>query len=207
MGRVLELEVALHVAGRVLADVGGVHEELDRRCSELRSELEGRTDALRHGVGQRVVVEAARELPDRARSKGIVRFEVEQELLEVVEAVERGHRSGERTRGGAVDPPDPRPQRRLGEAAEEPELEQDAVDPAARQDHGDVATVGLGHEAIVPPWNRSYAPALRCSPMSTSRPTSVSGRETTTEITAGGSAFEPIRSRAPPRAARSWRTS
>jgi hypothetical protein len=85
-------------------------------------------------------------------------LEPEQKLLEVVEAVERGHRPRESAGGRPVDPPDSRPERGLGETAEEAELEQHTVDPAARENHGDVASFGLGHEGYCAPVESELRP-------------------------------------------------
>jgi hypothetical protein len=67
------------------------------------------------------------------RPEGVLRPELEEEPLELVDPVERRHRTGERAGGGAEDPADPRPQRGLAEPLEEAQLEEDAVDPAARE--------------------------------------------------------------------------
>ena len=85
-------------------------------------------------------MQTARELPHRPRPERVLRLETEEELLEVVQAPEGRHRAGERTGGRAVDPADARPERRLRKPPEEPELEEDAVDPTAREDEGDVAS-------------------------------------------------------------------
>ena len=109
-------------------------------------------------------MQAAGELPDGTRSERVLRLEPQQELLEVVESAERRHRPRECACGRPVDPADARPERRLRESPEEAELEQDPVDAAAREDEGDVASVGVGHEAIVPPWSRSFGRAPPFSP-------------------------------------------
>ena len=137
-------------------------------------------------------MEPAGKLPDGAWPKRVLRLDAEEELLEVVEALERCHRAGERPGGRAVDPADARPQRRLREPLEEAQLEEDTVDPAAREDEGDVASGGLGHEAIVPPWSRSFVPGRWCSRISTSSRTRSCGRVTTTATTAAGTACAPI---------------
>ena len=141
MRRVLELEVACFVALRVVAHVGRVDDELDLGGCERDSELLRRSDAVGDRRRQRVVVQAARELPDRARTERVLRLDAEDELLEVGKASQRCHGSGERAGGRAVDPADARPERGLRESLQEPELEQDPVDPAAREDEGDVASV------------------------------------------------------------------
>ena len=89
-------------------------------------------------------MQAARQLPDRAWPERVGGLEPQEELLQVVEPVERGHHSGERARRGSVDPADPWPERGLRQPPEEPELEHDAVDPAAREHDCDVASVGIG---------------------------------------------------------------
>ncbi len=140
MRRVLELEVACFVALRIVAHVGRVDDELDVGGCERGSELFRRSDAVGDGRRQRVVVQAARELPDRAGTKRVLRLDAEDELLEVGEASQRCHGPGERAGGRAVDPADARPERGLREALQEPELEQDPVDPSAGEDERDVAS-------------------------------------------------------------------
>ena len=123
------------------------------------SELGGRADAVGDGRRERVVVQAAWELPNGTRSERVRGLDAEHELLEVVQTVERGHRPCERAGRGSVDPAHTRPQPRLVEPLQEAELQEHAVDPAAREDERDVATVGVRHEVIVPPW-RSCAREL-----------------------------------------------
>src|SRR5262249_41377362 len=105
--------------------------------------------------GERVVVQAAWELPYGTRPERLVGLEPEQERLEIVEAVEGRHRPRERARRRSVDPADALPEVGLGQSFQEAELEEDAVDSTPRQDDRDVAAVRLGHEAIVPRWSRS----------------------------------------------------
>ena len=83
MRRVLELEVACFVALRVVAHVGRVDDELDLGGCEGDSELLRRSDAVGDRGRQRVVVQTARELPDRARTERVLRLNAEYELLEV----------------------------------------------------------------------------------------------------------------------------
>jgi len=91
-------------------------------------------------------MQPARELPDRTWPERVLGSEAEEELLEIVEAVERRHRSGERAGRSSVDPPDPAPEVGLRQPAQEAELEEHAVDPSTRQHHGHVASFGLRHE-------------------------------------------------------------
>ena len=48
--------------------------------------------------------------------------------------------------------------------------------PPPERTSGDVAAGGVGHEAIVPPWSRSYVPGRLCSPISTSSQTRSCGQ-------------------------------
>ena len=84
-------------------------------------------------------MEAAGELPDPPRSEDLVGLELEHERLEVVEPVEGGHRARERAGRRPVDPSHPGPERTLAQALEKAELEENAVDPASREDDRDVA--------------------------------------------------------------------
>ena len=84
-------------------------------------------------------METAGELPDPPRSEDLVGLEIEHERLEVVEPVEGGHRTRERSGRRPVDPTQPRPERTLAQAREKAELEENAVDPSSREDDRDVA--------------------------------------------------------------------
>ena len=131
----------------MLGDVGGEHDQLDRRRRERFRELVRLDQPLRQRRGQGVVVEPVqRQLPEALGREDVARLEAERELLQVVEPVERGHRPGQCTGGRAVDAPDPRPQRTAPQPLQEAELEQDAVHTAARQHDRDVL---LAHVHIV----------------------------------------------------------
>jgi hypothetical protein len=86
-----------------------------------------------------------REPPEAVGAKHLVGPQPEQEVLELVEAVERRHRSGERARRGPEDPAHPRPELALADAPEKAQLQQDAVDRAAGEDERDVPLVAHLH--------------------------------------------------------------
>ena len=90
-----------------------------------------------------------RQPPEPVRAEGVLRAKREEELLEVVEAVERGHDPGERARRGAEDPPDPRPEIALAHAAQEAELHHGRVDAAAGEDERDIAPFAVAHPAML----------------------------------------------------------
>src|SRR3990170_2491114 len=187
MGGVPELEIARLVGLRVVAHVGGEDDELDLGGGERGAELGGPSDSPRDRRWERVVVRPAGESPDRAWPERILRLNAHEELLEVVEAVERRHRSRQGSGRRSVDPTDPRPERVLAQALEEAELQEHPIDAAARENDCDVALGGDGHEAIVPPWSRSFVLVAQCSRTSASRRTRISGRTTAAQTTAAGS--------------------
>ena len=139
--RIAEL-VGVRAGGIVsaVADVGRADDDLDRRRRELRRGLLDISEPLGDRVRQAVVVRAEqRQPPQRMRPEDVVRLQLEHEPLERLEPVERRHRPGERARGRAVDPADPRPERAGPQPLKEAELEQDAVDRTAGEDDCDVA--------------------------------------------------------------------
>ena len=147
-------------------DVGCEDDHLDRRRRERIRQLDRLEQPLRDRRRQRIVVEAGqRQLPEPLRGEDVARLEAERELLQRVEPVERGHRSGQRARRGAVDAADPRPQRAAAQPPQEPELEQDAVHASARQHDRDISVAHVHivtthsagdttHPSNLCPWNR-----------------------------------------------------
>ena len=122
--------------GEILRRAGDL---LDRRADEGTAELAWPGEVAGDGRRERVVVQAEqRQLPEPVRPEQVVRLEREQQPLEVVDAVERRHRAGQRAGGRAEDPADARPQRAEAQALQEAELHQHPVDAAAGEDDGDV---------------------------------------------------------------------
>ena len=80
-----------------------------------------------------------RQPPEPVRPERVLGLQAEDELFELVHPVERRHARVDRARGRAEVEADPRPEVALAEALEEADLEQETVDPAAREDDGDVA--------------------------------------------------------------------
>ena len=80
-----------------------------------------------------------RGLPEPVRAEGLLRSEVEHELLERVEPVERPHHAAQGAGRRAVDPGDPLPERILAQALQETQLEQEAVHPSAGEHEREIA--------------------------------------------------------------------
>ena len=130
-----------------VASIGGVERHVGRKDDELslgRDELAGDlgqiADPVLDRLRERVRVQPSERLaPERVRPERLVRLQQEQELLELVEPVERGHRAREGACGGPEDAADPRPERGLAQPLQEAELHQHAVDGAAREHDPDVS--------------------------------------------------------------------
>lgn len=103
--------MAVPVALEMGAHVRREHDELDLGGEERVSEVSVVAEPLRDRRRKRVVVQASRQLPDAPRTKDVGGLEPEQELLQIVQPVERRHGTGERAGGRPVDPSDPRPKR------------------------------------------------------------------------------------------------
>jgi GAF domain-containing protein len=92
---------------------------------------------------QRVVVQPEeRQAPEPVRPERTLRLQVEEERLQLVEAVERGERAGKGARRGPEDRRHPVPERALVEPLQEAQLHHHAVDAAAREDDADVPPFG-----------------------------------------------------------------
>ena len=134
VGRATRVEplVCPFLVDLAVRDVRDAHDELDRRLDDVARELVDRHEALRDRVRERVLVETRqRELPQAVGAERLVRRELQHEPLQRVEPVDDRHHPGQRTGGRAVDPADRFPERVLAQPAQEAELEEQAVHPAA----------------------------------------------------------------------------
>jgi hypothetical protein len=73
------------------------------------------------------------------RPERVLGLQPEHELLEVVEAVERGHHAGDGTGRRPVDPPDAGPEIGLAQPLEKAELHQEPVDGTPGENDCDIA--------------------------------------------------------------------
>ncbi len=145
-GRVRELVALVRAVLDLDAEVGGEHDELDRRALEPEHEVERRLHPLRDRARKRVVVEPEqRQPPEPVRTEDVLRAKREEEPLEVVEAVERRHDPGERAGRGPEDPADPRPELALAHPAQEAELHHRRVDAPTGEDERDIASSAVAH--------------------------------------------------------------
>ena len=129
--RVCELEV-VRCGALGLRHVGREDDELLVRMRELLGDGRQVADPPVDRLGQRVLVQAdQRQTPEPVRPENVVGAELEQELLEVVDAVERGHHAGERAGRRPEDPANSRPERALAHALQEARFHQHSVDRAA----------------------------------------------------------------------------
>ena len=87
-----------------------------------------------------------REPPEALRPEDVTGLEAQNELLELVQQVQRRHRPRQCPRGRAVDSSDSRPQRTDAQALQEAELEKHAVHATTGEHDRDVP---LAHILIV----------------------------------------------------------
>ena len=157
--RIRELERVRASPMHVLADVRGEDDDFDRCVRELARDLRQVAEPLVHRRRQLVFVRAEqRQPPQRVRPERVLGLEAEHELLELVEAVERGHHAGDRARRRAVDPADARPEVGLAQPLEEAELHQEPVDGSPGENDCDVAF----HASQI---TTRDPPMRRCRPM------------------------------------------
>ena len=172
------------------------HDELDRSFGDVARKLLDRREPLGDRLGQGVVVQAGRAAVCQSRFGRNVSSgrELEHELLQVVEPVERRHHARERAGRGAVDPADPLPERLSRIRWRKPSSSRRPFIPPPESTSARSRSLIA---SIVLAWTRRHR-SEACSSSSTrsSTRTRSSGATTTRATTRAGGASGPIRSRA-----------
>jgi len=132
-------------------DVGDNHDELGGSILEVPCGRDDVAEALADGVGQDVVVGSQQgQSPEPVPSKGLLRLERVEELLQLVQPVLGAHGADEGTRRRPEDDGDASPQVAVAKPLEEAELQQHGVHAAAREDDGHIPIRRRGPHPLGP---------------------------------------------------------